>query len=278
MTKKTKKRCLILSALLLLLILLTVELLNKKIFTSEYRDIVYPLTTRAIGGAVCVIFLIAYSFSNALSPKTSLKKFAVFLPCMAIAVNNFPFVSFFSGEAYINGETKKIILYALLCLAVGFFEELAFRACIFSAILERRGSGTLDIFISVVLSSAIFGIVHLTNLITGASVGSVMLQVGYSFLVGGMCSVMLIKTKNIWYCVLLHSLYNFAGGVVPECGGGIIWTTGEIVLTAAVAVPVAVYVIYLLLGIKPDEVDALLGRNTADRAKTVNSDTDINGE
>ena len=73
-----------------------------------------------------------------------------------------------------------------------------------------------------------------------------------------MCSVILIKTGNIWYCVILHAVYNFAGGLVPECGGGVIWDTPTVVLPATVAVLVAAYVIYLLLKITPDEIEKLL--------------------
>ena len=83
-----------------------------------------------------------------------------------------------------------------------------------------------------------------------------------AFLIGGMCSIILIKTRNIWCCVFLHAVYNFCGGVVPNCGGGIIWNTPEIVLTAVVAVLVATYVIYLLIKIKPRETDTLFDNET----------------
>jgi membrane protease YdiL (CAAX protease family) len=129
---------------------------------------------------------------------------------------------------------------------------------VFTAVLGRKGNRAVDVFWSIVISSAVFALVHLLNLFAGAGIGSVILQVGYSFLIGGMCSVVLVKTKNIWYCVILHAVYNFAGGVVPECGGGEIWDTPTIILTAVVAVLVAVYVIFMLVKIKPCEVDALL--------------------
>ena len=69
---------------------------------------------------------------------------------------------------------------------------------------------------------------------------------------------LLVKTKNIWYCVVLHAVYNFAGGIVPECGGGAIWTIPTVILTAVVAVIVAAYVIYMLIRISPHDVEALL--------------------
>jgi membrane protease YdiL (CAAX protease family) len=112
----------------------------------------------------------------------------------------------------------------------------------------------VDVFISIVISSVVFGLVHIVNLFAGAGIGAVVLQVGYSFLIGGMCSIILIKTGNIWYCVFLHAVYNFAGGIVPQCGGGVIWNTPEIILTAVVAVIVAAYVIMLLVKIRPEEI------------------------
>ncbi len=258
MTEWRKNAVLKVSAVLLCLGLLAVELFRKKIFVSEvYGDMQYTVATRLLGGLACMLFIILLSPSKMLQPRTDLKKLLVFLPCMAVAVNNFPFITFFTGRAYIDAEPMKIILYAAVCLCVGFFEEMAFRGCIFSAVLGRFGKRRFGVFISIVIASAVFGLVHLVNVFAGASVGATVLQIGYSFLIGGMCSVILIKTSNIWYCVLLHAVYNFAGGVVPECGGGVIWDMPTVVWTAVVGTAVAVYVVWLMVKIKPSEIDGL---------------------
>ena len=76
-----------------------------------------------------------------------------------------------------------------------------------------------------------------------------------------MCAIIMVKTSNIWYGVLLHSLYNFAGGVVPEFGGGHTWTVPTVVLTAVVAMIVAVYVLFLLSRTQEEEVAMLLTGN-----------------
>ena len=81
-----------------------------------------------------------------------------------------------------------------------------------------------------------------------------MLQVGYSFLIGGMCSVILLKTRNIWYCVFLHSVYNFAGGITS----GNMWTAPQIAFTAFVAVIIAVYVVWTLVKITPKDIFCFL--------------------
>ncbi len=254
-----KKKFLLISAISVFLVLLFFEMFHGTILKNvEYGEQIYNISTRFLGGIACAIFVYLNSSKNILSLKTDMRSFLIFLPCMAVAINNFPFITFFSGEAYISSGVVEIVLYALLCICVGFFEEMAFRGCIFSMLLQRRGKRQIDVFVSIVLSSVIFGVVHLVNVFGGANIGAVVLQVGYSFLIGGMCSVILVKTKNIWYCVVLHAVYNFAGGIVPECGGGAIWTIPTVILTAVVAVIVAAYVIYMLIRISPHDVEALL--------------------
>ena len=272
MSEKKRRRVVIAVSIILLLILTALEVFRKQIFEEiKYGNNVYMIATRFIGGVACLLVVSEYSSKGILRFKASLKKFLVFLPCMAVAVNNFPFITFFSGRAYIDAPIAEVAVYAMVCLGVGLFEEMAFRGCIFTALMSRCKKRTVDVFWAIVLSSAIFGAIHLVNIFAGAGVGAVILQVGYSFLIGGMCSVILIKTANIWYCVFLHAVYNFAGGVVPECGGGIIWDTPTVVLTAVLAVIVAVYVIYTLVKITPDDIDRLLNDNGSKEQNNVSS-------
>ena len=259
MISKRKKRVLMVLAAALFACLLAVEIFNKAIFSGiENGDLVYSVISRFVGGAACMIFIYVFVTPTLLSPKTNIKRFLIFLPCMAVAINNFPFISYFTGKAYIASDARHVMLFALTCLGVGFFEEMAFRGCIFTVLLQRRKKRRIDVFFAIVLSSVVFGAVHLVNVFAGASIGSVILQVGYSFLIGGMCSVVLVWTSNIWYCVILHAVYNFAGGVVPECGGGEIWPVSTVILTTVIAVAVAAYVIYLLVKTEPAQIDRLL--------------------
>ena len=254
-----KKRILTTVAAVLFASLLAVEIFNHRLFDGfEHGDLWYSVISRFIGGAACMIFIYVFVTPSMLSPRTTLKRLLIFLPCMAVAINNFPFITYFSGEAYIASDIRHVLLFALSCLGVGFFEEMAFRGCIFTVFLQRRKKSRIDVFWAIVLSSVVFGAVHLVNVFAGASIVSVILQVGYSFLIGGMCSVILIKTANIWYCVVLHAVYNFAGGVVPECGGGVIWPMSTVILTTAIALAVTAYVVYLLIKIEPWEIERLL--------------------
>ena len=253
---KARDRGLLIAIVAGFLLMLAMELFRDRLIAAlPMGESVYTVSVRLVGGAVCVCLMIYCSFSDLL--KFSGHRWGALLavlPCFLIAVDNFPFLSVAMGDAAIHAGAGEILRYALVCLSVGFFEETAFRGCVFTMIYSRRKKNAFNVFLSVVLSSAVFGAIHLVNLFTGASVGSVLLQVGYSFLIGGMCSVMLLKTHNIWYCVILHALYNFAGGVVPECGSGTIWTVPTVILTVCVSVPVAVYVLALLFRLNREEL------------------------
>ena len=139
-----------------------------------------------------------------------------------------------------------LLLLLLECMMVGLFEEMAFRGVIFLAILKKKPEDKLWQFASIALSSVIFGLVHLVNLIE-SSPSAVFMQIGYSALIGAMCAVVLMKTANIWLCVVIHGLYNFAGAVIPRMGEGEIWDSFTVILTVVVSLAVVVYMIVLFL-------------------------------
>ena len=96
-----------------------------------------------------------------------------------------------------------------------------------------------------------------SSCMAGAGFGSIAMQIGYSFLIGGLCSFVLLKTGNIAFCVLLHATFNFTGTLVERLGtggwGG--WLTA--IITLVVALPVAVYVVYSLIKIPTETTDKL---------------------
>lgn len=233
------------------------EIWRKQIFGEGAQgEELYSMTTRLLGGVLCLLLVFYCEYTEILKIRLGeLSKAILFtLPCWVIALNNFPIIPYITGEAYIDGRLSMILFYAFQCLCVGFFEEMAFRGCIFMMVLQKKRRTVADLFWCIVISSAIFGAVHFVNIFMGASPISVILQIGYSFLIGGMCSVVLMKTGCLWHCVLIHAVYNFCGGVVPRLGGGVIWTVPEIALTAIVAVIVTVYIIVSLIRIDPGKL------------------------
>jgi membrane protease YdiL (CAAX protease family) len=203
--------------------------------------------TRFLGGVAFLAMLIHLGY-KVLDPVRSPfgRSLLISLPAFVIAVNNFPFSAVISGEARVTEGAPMLLLLLLECMMVGLFEEIAFRGVVFLGILKKNPESKAWAFASIALSSVIFGLVHLVNLFE-SSPGAVLLQIGYSALIGAMCAVILLKTANIWLCVVIHGLYNFAGAVIPRMGEGIIWDSFTVILTVVVSLAVLTYMIWLFV-------------------------------
>ncbi len=204
--------------------------------------------TRLIGAVVffALILTEGYRILHPLRGFRPLGAFILFfLPPLAVVVNNLPLLSMIWGDAYIvHGTPAHWFWFSLECLAIGLFEEAAFRGVILLMFAEKRFHTRKGLFASIILTSAVFGLVHLVNLAMGAGVGAVLQQIGYSFLIGAMCSVVLFKTHNLWLCVLLHAVFDFCGSLMPTLGAGRWWDTPTVVFTVILAVFTTAYLVW----------------------------------
>ena len=245
---KIDRKSLIIKVLfaLFLLFLLAIEIAHAVL---SFNDDLYLLMSRFAGGGACLMFMLEFSFTRVLPINGNKKMFfwLLALPGFIIAINNFPFVSYFMGDCKIDASFNSIAFFALVCIGVGFFEEMAFRGCVFMLALKSRTQSRAKIFLAIFLSSAVFGLIHFVNVFFGSSLAAVLRQIGYSALIGALCSMILLLTRNIWLCVLLHATYNFCGGLIEAYGSGVQWTSAEIIFTIVLSVIVAVYFVVLFL-------------------------------
>ena len=184
------------------------------------QPIITMTLTRAVGAAVflCILLWRGYRVLNPLR-KPFFRSLAFSLPAWLVVINNAPILSLAWGDAVLTHTAPAYFLwFGAECLAIGLFEEFAFRGVILLSLAETRRATRFDLFRCILLTSAVFGAVHLANLLAGAGVGAVIRQIGYSFLIGAMCAVVLYRTANLWLCVLLHAVYDFAGDLVPLVG------------------------------------------------------------
>ena len=179
-----KRRVLFVTAIIFAVIGVVYEFaFSGRISSPPDSEMIDSVITRLVGSVAiaCLLPTLGYKVFNKPSG------FAVLsvLPCFAAVICNPPLIGLISGDAeIIYGEGYRFLLFAAECLATGIFEELLFRAILFPAILEKRRQTSVKIFLSVIVSSAIFALVHLLNLFAGAGFGSVAMQIGYSFLIG----------------------------------------------------------------------------------------------
>lgn len=276
----TRKTCLIILIFCVVLIaafriffadtLAQSALMRSLISDDDFRPaMLNTLVMDALGSVVfvCMTLYMGYRVFGPLR-KPWIKSLLFGLPALAVAINNAPLIGLATGNAYVTDPWGGVLLVVAYCFAIGMFEEFAFRGLFYLMILDGRRKSTGQIFWTTVLSCAVFGLVHLANLFAGAGVGATLLQVGYSFLIGGMCAIVLLRTGSIWYCVLLHTVYDL-GGTILYLGGGMRWDAVTVTVTAVLGVAVAVFMIISLLRTKPEDIAFLfpVGKNGGDTGK-----------
>lgn len=215
---------------------------------------------RFLGGLVFMLVLISLGYKQLFCfPKSTRKQLLVLLPGLIVAINNFPIIAAVSGRTVITESMGFILLFLLSCISIGFFEEVIFRGVLLPVLLQRFEQSQQGIFYAIVLSSMVFGIIHFVNLFAGASVVQTVLQVGYSFLMGMLFAVVFLKTHNLWYSVMLHTIYNIAGLFFMSVGT----VTNQfdvptIILTTILALLTIFYYIRVYLSIDPSDLTRLL--------------------
>ena len=194
-----------------------------------------------------IVFTVTQGHAETFKPKWRGVYMLWSIPCFLVAVVNFPFTAVISGAAVIE-RVDLLWLFLLKCIAIALLEELFFRALLLPLFMERLEKNRHRVLISILGTSALFALIHLVNLFFGAGLGETILQVGYTFLIGCMLAVMMLKTKNVWLCIIIHAVFDIGGMIVTDLGGGTFQDTAFWILTAVIGLLCAVHI---LLSLKP---------------------------
>ena len=178
--------------------------------------------------------------------KSSLKGMLWALPLFMVAFVNFPYTALQNGTASID-RSDLIGLYALYILVIALLEELVFRGIILVIVKDYLKDKKHAPLLVTIICSLVFSLFHLTNLFSGADVGYTLLQCVYTFLIGAMLTVTMLKLGNIWLCFVVHAIFDFGGLLVIHIGSGDPWDMTFWILTIVSGVLVAGHVIYSLI-------------------------------
>jgi membrane protease YdiL (CAAX protease family) len=115
--------------------------------------------------------------------------------------------SLFDGSLTIDASRPGlIVLYIILNLAIGFCEEVMGRGVVLSVMLRKWGDSQRGIYQAVLVSSVLFGIAHLFNLIAGRlPLLANLTQVGYSFVFGVVFAACFLRNNSIWPVMIMHA-------------------------------------------------------------------------
>lgn len=108
-----------------------------------------------------------------------------------------------------------LVLAVISTLLTGLEEEARFRGVILQALLPMGPLG------GAVISSLLFGLTHVNNLITHLPPALVLAQVIGACLLGFGLAACRLRTRTIWPLILFHALYDLPANMTLFSSGGI---------------------------------------------------------
>lgn len=124
------------------------------------------------------------------------KRFLYLIPFAAIASSNL------WGGTAINFPAYENAVIVLTMLLVGIVEEIIFRGFLFRAIADKNLKS------AVIISSVSFGLGHIINLLTAASVLETLLQIAYATAIGFLFTLFFVKSGSLIPCIVTHGVIN----------------------------------------------------------------------
>lgn len=100
-----------------------------------------------------------------------------------------------------------IVLLLLSNITIGLFEEILCRGIIFNSFLKNNTP-----IRAALISSGLFGAVHLLNLTHSNDYIGTITQVMYAMFLGMLFATIYYVTKNIWSVIFLHSALDISSG------------------------------------------------------------------
>ena len=200
-------------------------------FVLKFLTVIFPLY---------IIKSVDYSSQFKFRCGVFFKSCIVLLPLIIVCVNNFPIIALITNSAKMVNKGITYLYYILACLSIAVYEEVIFRGIIYNVIKEKKKD-----FWAIIISSLIFSTAHLINAFS-LSIGYLLMQLGYSFLIGAMCCVAYKFSNGIYLPIILHFIYDIGGLLLTyELVEGNIWNITSIIITAIIAVIVTVYTVIL---------------------------------
>ena len=109
----------------------------------------------------------------------------------------------------INGyELVGLIIFTAF---IGVFEEFMCRGWIQNEFIERFGDNRKNVIYSILVSSLLFGFMHITNVFfANQSLTETLLQIFNACIMGAAFGAIYYKSKNIWVPVFFHAFWDFS--------------------------------------------------------------------
>ena len=143
----------------------------------------------------------------------------------------------------------------LMGCAPGFMEEVVFRGTSLSNYMRclKQKSGIRK---GVLISSLVFGLFHMTNIIFGADPVATIMQVAYAIGIGFLLGAVFIRTGTLLPCIVAHSLIDITAFTMvdlADSGGMLAESSDSSVLVVLIGMVYFVWGLWLIRNEKLSE-------------------------
>jgi membrane protease YdiL (CAAX protease family) len=183
------------------------------------------LINKMVVSSILVIVLIKFDLVKSIGLTVfpnRWKDWFIAWPFIIITLINFlPLIN--SSLIIDTSKPVMVSLFTLMNFSIGLSEELLVRGVILGMLLLKWGNTKKGIYISVIVSSAIFGSGHICNLIANPSfLVATLSQIVYATSIGIFFAACVLRSKTIWPMIIFHAAFDFAGELqLIAVGGGI---------------------------------------------------------
>ena len=165
----------------------------------------FPSDLGTVVGRVGVAVVLVAVFGSCFHWERSFSGLRLALPVLVVVVWNVVY-HLMAGSEFVAASALPGAV--LLGLAPGFFEEVLFRGIVIDRL---RASGKSDWY-TLWASALLFALVHLTNAV-GMSLANVLVQVGYSLVIGLLLGAIYLKSGDIATVILSHAVIDISNQV-----------------------------------------------------------------
>jgi membrane protease YdiL (CAAX protease family) len=206
-------------------------------------------------------FVFFFGFGSSLKSKGFFKGILCSLPVVILELFLLAIVAgnTVANEATIWKPWYLVLLGLVSMIGIGIREECVFRATIQNILARKYASSVKGVWLTAIVSSLIFGLVHMSNIFIGAEVVPVIVQ-SIGCVTGGLFfAALYLRCGNIWVPVLIHALLDLAGlfGTVFSYGSTVAAISSTSWSSLFGEIPYVIVAVFLL---RPSKCKEILAR------------------
>ncbi len=122
-------------------------------------------------------------------------------------------ISFFDYGGIGNMVPPSVSTF-LISLCAGVYEETTFRAIPMSILMKNKPTGK-RIILAVIITSFIFGAVHMSNIGAGEIFGIALYQSFQAMIIGALFAAFYLRTGSIALSMTYHFMHNMVSSMLP---------------------------------------------------------------